>query len=162
MRALLRTLLIWMLVLAVPAQTAAAATMARCGPMHHGQGSAATLGHHGGAAAQPAADGAGSPGHVMQHGAAHLAHQAHHAEAPSAAAEAASELADATATDSLAKAGAQKCSACASCCSAFALLGAVLLVPRAAPAATVFAALVASVVPFAADGPERPPRSALA
>jgi len=39
---LVRTLLIWLLVLAVPAQGAAAATMAFCGPNHHGGESTST------------------------------------------------------------------------------------------------------------------------
>ena len=43
MDVLIRTLLIWLLMLAIPAQGVAAAAMAFCGPKHHGGGSAVTV-----------------------------------------------------------------------------------------------------------------------
>ncbi|MFZ2650850.1 MAG: hypothetical protein WA210_12185 [Burkholderiaceae bacterium] len=143
-----RTLLIWLLVLAVPAQAAAAATMAFCGPNHHGgaraalaaQVAAAAHAHHGsatqsphehdGAAAQPdddaaAAGSAATPGKFVQ-------------------------------------ADAQKCSVCASCCSGAAILGTVVAVPALEVSPTQFIAVVPTVAAFSADGPERPPRVFLA
>ena len=59
-------------------------------------------------------------------------------------------------------ADAHKCSACASCCSAGAILNTVPTVPMPEFAALVFADWVASVEPYAVDGPDRPPRPTLA
>lgn len=52
-----------------------------------------------------------------------------------------------------------KCSACASCCSFGAILSAVPFVPAPVLSPTVFCTLVPSVDAFAADGPDRPPRT---
>jgi hypothetical protein len=142
---LIRTLLIWLLVLAVPAQSAAASTMAFCGPGHHpasGRGQSSPVNeqaHH-------------------QNGAAHghmgsAVHSQEHGSALSASAAAPSK---AVAADK------HKCSACASCCSAAAILDAVLSVPPPGVSLTVFADVVPTVDAFATDGPDRPPRLVLA
>ena len=145
---LIRTLLVWLLVLAVPAQGAAAVTMAFCGPNHHGGSTAASApqagpaehsSHHG--------DGQGTPGH---HEAAAQAD-----ESDAAAARPATSSPGGHAVK-------QKCSACASCCSLGAIPSPPLSVPAPAVTPTVFSAIVPTVSAFAADGPDRPPRIVLA
>lgn len=140
----IRTLLIWLLVLAVPAQGAAAATMAFCGPNHHGgltdagarHGTSAVHAHHGSDARNP---------------------HAHHGAAANAEKQGGAS-ADAAAPTKFVQADKQKCSACASCCSFGAVLSAALAVPVPVVSPTVFSAVVPRVDAFAADGPDRPPR----
>ena len=85
------------------------------------------------------------------------AHEPH----PGASAEAA--IADDSSTIASAdQVATQKCSASASCCFAGAILTAVQGVPATEPVPTVFTTVVPTVDPFAADGPDRPPRSVLA
>ncbi len=152
---LIRTLLIWLLVLAVPAQAAAAATMAFCGPNHHGAGATshaqrASYAEH----AQHGSD-AGSAAHQHRH-----EHQHQEIAAPDEANDAASASPDGPAKH--VHGDVQKCSACASCCTFGAILSTLLVVPAPALTPTVFAAVVLTVDAFAADGPERPPRIVLA
>jgi hypothetical protein len=148
MGVLIRTLLIWLLVLAVPAQGAAAATMAFCGPHHHSASANAQM--------QPA----GPADHAHQHGTAATAHEHHQTAAP--ADEASSTSAVSAASAELGDASQHKCSACASCCSVGAILSSVLAVPAPVFTPTVFSAVVPSVDELAADGPDRPPRIVLA
>lgn len=141
---MVRTLLIWLLVLAIPAQGAMAATMAFCGPNHHGSTAAVSAPHD---------------AHAVHGDHEHTAQgQAHTAD------ELASDTAaDATSTSkNLGQADVQKCSVCASCCSATAVWGTVLKLPDVETDATVFAEVVSVVQPFTADGPDRPPRIVLA
>jgi hypothetical protein len=130
-----RTLFIGLLVLAIPAKGIAAATMMFCGPHHH--------------AAQPAVQ-------VLNHAAQH----AHHGHA----APELSELdgAGRAGQEAPGHADAHKCSACASCCSVAAIPGTRLAVAAVEVGATVFAVVEPSVEPFAASGPDRPPRVVLA
>jgi hypothetical protein len=132
---LLRTLLICWLVLALPAQGVMAATMVFCGPDHHDRASAV-------AAAQDA-----DAMHHVQHAAAH----AHAAAADEAAAD-----------HKFAQSDLQKCSVCAACCSAAAIHDTVPKLPVFEPVAADFAFVAPHVAPFAADGPDRPPRRLLA
>lgn len=143
---LIRTLLIWALVLAVPAQGLAAATLAFCGPGHAG------------AAAQ-----AGVPT-VQTHVHGSAEDRAPHVHATTAASADGRDAAASAATDSAEApaAGAHKCSACATCCSVGALLNAALTVPAPDLTTPVDAAVVPTVDAFAADGPDRPPRTVLA
>ncbi len=141
---LVRTLLIWLLVLAVPAQGAAAAAMAFCGPNHHGSGSAR-------------AEVSAAVSKHSHHGDAESVHEVRTgASATMAAAD------DAQAGATVSHAAKQKCSACASCCSMGAILTAVPVIPTTDSAPTVFTTVVPTVDAFAADGPERPPRNVLA
>ena len=148
MAVLIRTLLIWLLVLAVPSQAAAAATMAFCGPNHHSAGAVAQM--------QPT----GPADHAHHSGTAATEHQ--HTEAEAAANEDSSASAVSVASTKFSDAGKHKCSACASCCSVGAILSSLLAVPAPIFTPTVFSAVVPSVDKFAADGPDRPPRSVLA
>ena len=145
---LIRTLLIWLMVFAVPAQGAAATTMAFCGPNHHG-GAAATHAQQAGLAA-----------HSNHRNDAQSAH-AHHGMAAQADADDLASAASAAPSQGSHTAK-QKCSACASCCSISALLSPTLAVPALAVTPTVFNAVVPTVDAFAADGPDRPPRIARA
>lgn len=141
---LIRTLLIWLLVLAVPAQGAAALTMAFCAPNHHG-GAAASH-----AAPMASTERAHAPG-------AHEGH-AQAAAAPDNSADAGGSAAPAKSGH----AGKHKCSACASCCSIGAMLNSALAVPVPDLTPTVFSVMLPRVAGFALDGPDRPPRIVLA
>lgn len=145
---LIRTILVWLLVLAVPAQGASAATMAFCGPNHHG-GSTASL------AVQMA-----PAEHQHPQATAQTTH-GHHDEATAAP----DDVANADASVAPAKsvpAAKQKCSACASCCSIGAILSSVLAVPAPDLNPTVFSVVAPTVDAVAVDGPDRPPRIVLA
>ena len=143
---LIRTLFVWLLVLAVPVQGAAAATMAFCSPSHHG----------GVAAEQMQSVG---PADHAHHTASAASEHAHHQGAASVD-EVSSTPADSPSAFS--QASKHKCSACASCCSLGTILNAGLVVPTPAFSPTVFSTVVASVDALAADGPDRPPRHVLA
>lgn len=140
----MRTLLLWLLVLALPVQGAMAATMVFCGPGQYGLASAATVSHDAHAQHEHSDDSAQAPGH-------HAAGDASKTESLGA-----------EASDGFIHADAQKCSVCASCCSAAAILGTGLSVPVLQPAPTLFVTVVPTVETLAADGPDRPPRHPLA
>lgn len=133
---MVRVLLIWLLAIALPAQGVIAATMVFCGPNHHDGASAAAVAHE--------AD------------AAHSHDEAADGQAKSTAAD------ETAAPDKFSPSGMQKCSVCASCCSAAAIYDTVPKVPVVEPVDAHFAALAPDVEPFAADGPDRPPRHLLA
>lgn len=141
-------LVIWLLVLAVPAQAAAAATMAFCGPDHDIGGMVTP-------SWQVAAADHAHPGSADQ------TPQGHHSVAVQADEYAAAETAAAVPA-TLALADTHKCSACASCCSVSALFHTLPAVPAALIGAPVFVAAAPAVGPFATDGPDRPPRAILA
>lgn len=141
MGVVLRTLLVWLVVLAVPLQGAAAASMAFCGAAHPG-----------GAAAAPAVDLS-----AVEHAHGGGADAGHHL-----AADASTQAVGSADGSSLPKAGhaaEQTCSVCASCCSSGAILATLQPVPAPDPAPTLFTPVVATVGAFAVDGPDRPPRS---
>ena len=137
---MVRTLLIWLLALALPAQGVMAATMIFCGPNHDGRAPAVAAAHHADAA------------HQLQDSSA----RAHDTMADAQAEDTASD--EAAAPDKFAQSAQQKCSVCASCCSAAAIHDTVPKLPVLEPVAADFAALAPTVEPFAADGPDRPPR----
>jgi hypothetical protein len=141
---MLRALLIWLLVLALPAQGAIAATMVFCGPNHHG--SAAT------AAAPHAA-------HAQHHDHTHTA-PVHNQVPDGVTGDTAS--AESAAPEKVGHADMKKCSVCASCCSATAIQSAVPRLPVLESGSTVFAAAVPVIEAFVVDGPDRPPRHSLA
>ena len=152
---LLRTVLIWLVVLAVPAQGMAAATMLHCGPGHHG---ALTAQAHG-------------PMLPVDPQAAHAAHG--HASHSALEANAASETGQGArspdaveaaqadkATDPVKVAGTtyQKCSACASCCAGLAFPSTSVMPPTLDLACEVTALAPPLAASAVIDGPERPPR----
>lgn len=133
---MVRTLLIWLLALALPAQGVIAATMVFCGPDHHDRASVAAEAHDAGAA--------------------HSHHEAADGQAENTVSD------ESAAHYKFAQSDMQKCSVCASCCSAAAIHDTVAKLPVFEPVVTDFAALAPAVEPFAADGPDRPPRHLLA
>lgn len=141
---MVRTLLIWLLALALPVQGVIAATMVLCGPNHHDQASTVEVTHHADAVHQPH----DSPAHP------------HDAIADTLAEDTAS--AESAPADKFTQAAIQKCSVCASCCSAAAIHDTVPKLPVLEPMAADFPTLASAVEPFATDGPDRPPRHLLA
>jgi hypothetical protein len=141
---MVRTLLIWLLALALPAQGVIAATMVFCGPNHHGQASAVAATH---LADEP---------HQPHDSTAHSHDAIDNAKAENTASD---ETAPA---DKFTQAAMQKCSVCASCCSAVAIHDTVPKLPVLEPMVADFAALATVVEPFATGGPDRPPRHLLA
>ena len=133
---LIRRLLLCLLVLALPAQGIAAATMRFCGPADASVAMAAGDGPH--------------AGHDMagHHAASVVLDQTDHAQQDPAAPGQPNQ-AD----------GAQKgCSACAVCCAAFALQASPLQLPLADPLGTVRSTLPAYAPVFLTGGLDRPPR----
>ena len=144
MNRMIRALLIWLLALALPAQGVMAATMVLCGPNHDDRASAVGAMHDDGRATR------------QQDSALHarIAAADDHAEQMISH--------ETAAADKFTQSGVQKCSVCASCCSAAAIHDTVPKLPVLAPAAARLSAQTAAVEPFAADGPDRPPRHILA
>ncbi len=141
---LIRTLLIWLLVLAIPTQGVAAATMAFCGPIPHG-----------GATAMPA-DHAAAAGHEHVHGGLEATVSRDHprTDIPALAGDEHGVPAKAQ----VGSADHHKCNVCGSCCSTGALISPVPTLSAVDAACASFSSLLATVDPFAADGPYRPPR----
>lgn len=133
---MIRALLIWLLILALPAQGALAATMAFCGPSHHDRAAEAATAHH---ADATHAHHAGAGGHVEE-----------------------TVVGQTAAPDKFAQSDLQKCSVCAACCSAAAIHDMVPKLPVLESVAADFVFLSPAVEPFAAGGPDRPPRRCLA
>ena len=143
MRSRLRLALMWLLLLALPLQGIAAATMLHCGPGHHGlQAADAPMAHHD--SAENSDHHHGEAGHVEA--AMHAGNGGDHA--PSAA--------------DIAKLSKFKCSACASCCLGLALPTAVVALSTFAPADAPAFVVCVEPVGFFTDGPDRPPRLHLA
>ena len=138
MNFVVRTLLIWMLALAVPLQGMAAVTMASCETSKHSP----VQTHQ-----------ASSHGDDVRSGAAPASHH-HHGAVTSALTADDHEPMSVEAS----KTASHKCSACAFCCSVGALPNTVLTVPAPEAMPTVFATLAPAIDAFAADGLERPPR----
>lgn len=167
MRALIRTLLICLLALALPAQAVAAATMAYCTPNHPAAGLTVAALHGTEADLQPDA----RHQELRQHQARHVhgtstqagkGHDGHPADGVAAQTpSAATDLSAAATFLELAHAEKHQCSACASCCAAAAVSSIALGVPAPGVTRTVFIAVVPAVEKFAADGLDRPPRAIL-
>jgi len=147
MRLIWRSVLTWLLVLAMPVQGMAAIGMQHCAPAQEHM-------HPGGVAAS-VAHGHGN-GHERQYPAA--ANDA----APAASNEApAPELAHSTAAVSSGFTGDAKCSACAACCPALGLPNRALHLPALPSAASLAPLPMAAVPSFIPAGLDRPPRSSL-
>jgi hypothetical protein len=136
MAAKLRWMLICVIVLAMPVQGIAAATMRFCGPGGAAQHHAAASHHHGDAQAAAASD-----------------HQHHAPPAADSANDAAGGL------DAMSK---MKCSVCAACCMATAIAPDVPTLHTVEVDSTVVLPARISYVGPVADGLERPPRPSLA
>jgi hypothetical protein len=152
MRLSVRSLLIWLLVLAMPVQAIAAAGMQHCGPVHQlmQAGSTAAV---------------WTDGQDMPHDAT-VPHDATPHEHTGAATKADAEPSPSSSSDATLNAAGfaddYTCSACANCCSAVALPSAVVQIP-ALPIGTHVSMLpVSEVISFVPGGIDRPPRTILA
>lgn len=146
MRLSVRSLLIWLLVLATPIQAIAAAGMQHCGPVHQLMQVGTTV-----------------AASIDEQEMSHDASPHEHAEA---ATESGAETNPGGASDATVNAAAfaddYTCSACANCCSAVGLPSAVVRIP-AQPIGVHVSLLPASeVVSFVPGGIDRPPRTVLA
>ena len=140
-----RKALMWLLLLALPLQGYAAATMLNCGPNHHSM-------MVGSATASGAVHDPSSVGH--HHGDAGAASVAgdHHSTAANDSGD------DASAAHDLNQLAKSKCSACAACCMGVALPPAALAVASFPPAMTPAVFVSAPHDDFLSDGLDRPPR----
>lgn len=133
----------WLLLLALPLQGLAAASMIHCGPNHHRMLATATFAH------------GEAPGHTTSAAHAHpheMALADDHAGAKSSGAPSVQQL------DKLMK---FKCSACAACCMGAALPTAALTFEPFPPLMTPDSFVPTTHVGFVTDGPDRPPRLSL-
>lgn len=130
----------WLLLLALPLQGFAAATMINCGPNHHRMASAAIT-ETPDAHEHPAAGQHNHPMNVASD---------HH--------DAASNDSDAPSVHHLDKLMKFKCSACAACCMGAAMPTAAVTFKAFPPAMTPDSLVLTSHVGFVTDGPDRPPR----
>ena len=137
-----RSAVMWLLLLALPLQGFAAATMLNCGPNHH-QMWQASIGTQ--AAAHE-----------------HSGHGEHHhpmVSADSDQTSASSEPDDGkSSVQQLSELSKFKCSACAACCMGVALPASALTFQSPPPAAAPDFFVLASHVGFLTDVPDRPPR----
>lgn len=130
----------WLLLLALPSQGFAAATMINCGPNHHRMASAVM-------AEMPATHqhaGAGPHQHSME------AVGDHH--------DSVSNFSDAPSVHHLDKLMKFKCSACAACCMGAAMPTAAVTFKAFPPAIAPDSIVPITHVGFVTDGPDRPPR----
>lgn len=140
-----RSTVMWLLLLALPLQGFAAATMLNCGPNHHQMWEASI--------ATPALShehsGAGDHHHPM---ASAVPDQTSASGAPGD---------DGSPVQQLTQLSKFKCSACAACCMGAALPATALTFQSPPPATAPDFSVLASHVGFLTDGPDRPPRHRL-
>jgi hypothetical protein len=156
MRFLTRTLLAWLLVLAIPLQGFAATAMLLCASGHQsnqGTVQAAAQSNH----AQ----------HQASHGSPQAGHEQVHttsadAEATTNASAGGTTSADAGATSHAHAPDKGKCSACASCCVGTALVAAPFLSPISPQGNVAIAFTLAVFASYVPEGLDPPPRSFLA
>ena len=144
---LLRRLLLCALVLALPTQGLAAATMRFCGPVHHGMAAASAMVLAAEVAAKMAAPDAAAD---------HSTHHGHHGSTEPADSADPLKPPD-PAADPRPPASQSSCSACAVCCAALALSSSPPGLPALPAAERSVAALPVGVPVFLTGGPERPP-----
>ena len=144
MRIRLRLALTWLLLLALPLQGFAAATMINCGPNHHRMMGAAM---------------ADTP-EVQRHGVG--GQHPHEMSVAAGHHEGASNDGDAPSVHHLDKLMKFKCSACAACCMGAAMPTAGLVITAVPPAMTTASFVSTPHADFLSDGLDRPPRLLLA
>jgi hypothetical protein len=152
----LRTAVVWLLLLALPVQGVAAATMLYCGPAQGAREAEAVV-------QRPHADNAPTVAHQAQPG--HHDHSTHQ-HAAATAHEEPKAISDQgpsqpSSPGSLEQTADGKCSVCATCCNAAAVSPALVLPPRSDDPAPVHA-VPESQISFLTEGPLRPPRPFLA
>lgn len=152
-----RTALVWLVMLAIPTQGFAAATMLYCGPGHQhaltGPEAATPAGHTDTVAQQ----------HATPHAqAAHSDHEHDHAVSGAQHEESANATDLVSAAVALEQSPKAKCSVCSLCCNAAAIVSSALAVPPMDAASAPLLSVSESPVTFFTGGPKRPPRSFLA
>jgi len=154
-----RTALIWLVMLAIPTQGIAAATMLSCGPNQHrsqmGAESVIDASRADGFAKQHA-------GERAQHHHVHATHDAHDTAAGSDSAVSVQATQDVSGMGDLDKSAKATCSACAACCSAAAIASPAVSLPAMKSSSAPILVAFLPPVGFVTDGPRRPPRSFLA
>jgi hypothetical protein len=145
MRLSLRSLLIWLMVLAMPIQAVAAAGMQHCGAVHRLMQVVPT--------AAVALDG---------HDPVHEATPHQHADAAGLDIEMSAGDPSDAGLNSTALGDDYTCSACANCCSAVALPASLVRLPAPSIEAHAAALPATNVVSFMSGGIDRPPRTFLA
>ncbi|MFP5397700.1 MAG: hypothetical protein ACLGIT_05180 [Gammaproteobacteria bacterium] len=162
MSRVVRALLVWVMVIAMPVQGMAASVMLFCGPSHERMTQARVVD-----ASASRADAAGDAGH--DHAA--TGHAAHRHAAPdhaapfvmaNAAADTGAETAAEGAAGLVAPHGTISCSACAACCSALALPATFSLADATSPVRSFRAPPSVPVASHPPDRLDRPPRALLA
>ncbi len=140
-----RSAVMWLLLLALPLQGFAAATMLNCGPNHHQMWEASI----------------GTPAAAHEHS-GHADHQ-HPMDRADPGPTAASSAPDdaGSPVQQLGDLTQFKCSACAACCMGAALPTAALTFQSPPPTVAPGVSVLASHVGFLTDGPDRPPRHLL-
>lgn len=146
MHSLVRSVLVWLLVLAMPVQGIAAARMQHCAPTH---------------ARMQVVGQAEVPMHEHDHAHA-TADDGQGLSAEATAASSRSAVDTSGPVKAPVSADAQQCSACAACCPTLGLPATAELVPAAPIAAPAAQRSVLAVVAFVTSGPDRPPRVVLA
>ena len=156
---LLRTVLIWLVAFAIPAQGMAAAAMLHCRPHHHDATAAQTKDHAhlGDLGLAPATHGHASHAVVDAVADADVAGNFFRNSAlPDTASTAL--VGKSTAATKATGSTYQKCSACASCCAGMALPSAAVMTPAIDPVREVTVLPQSWAASIVIDGPERPPR----
>ena len=153
----LRIALIWLVMLAIPAQGIAAATNLHCGsPAQLGSGTASNSKSHNAVAEVAPHEHSSAHSHAThQHNLAQAAGHDHHDHA--------SLQSHPVSADGKHEHSAQsKCSACASCCSGAAITSSAIKLDGMTPVSMLVPFEYSSRLSFITDGPQRPPRSRLA
>ena len=150
MNRFVRSLVMWLLVLAPPVQGFAVSTILLCGAGHHGAARATGAEHdHAGHMDMGASGTTGASGSHADHDHEAAATPAHDGKAPgSMAAKHANVMG--------------KCSACAACCTVAFLPTTIVAFAAPAPRRVLPVVELTAHVGFVADGPDKPPRLFLA
>lgn len=156
---LTRTVLAWLLMLAIPMQGFAATAMLFCAPSHHGVVSTIT-------ASQVAVPALKASEHSAHHHSG-MQQSAHHESESDVSSTATSDAADSldltkTAPLKIEKLADGKCSACATCCTGSALVGTPVMNSVAMTGSDSIPFTLESFVSYVPEGSDPPPRSILA
>jgi hypothetical protein len=152
----LRAAVVWVLLLALPTQGIAAATMLSCGSVQGARGSEARPASPTAHADAPASAHHAQPGHHDHSRHQHAPAAAH--EHPQASTD--QDPPQASLAGSLEQPADSKCSVCAICSNAAVVSTALALPPRSESPAPI-ATAPESHISFLTDGPRRPPRPSL-
>ncbi len=159
MHFLTRTVLAWLLMLAIPVQGFAATAMLFCAPSHHGVVSTITAFQV--AASKPQASEHSAHYHAGMQQSAHHEHESDVSSSATSNAADSPDLAK-TAPLKIGKVADGKCSACATCCTGSALVSAPQMNPVAMTGSDSIPFTLESFFSYVPEGFDPPPRSILA